>query len=147
MLKVTKGTWHYWFYKQGWFGDPPETTNLCCYVNRFLIGLAKWPVLVALSPIIAFFWLICYEIRGLPVLFWMLLGSITVFLGWGDVFWFRHSTTSAVFAHGALAVLVGSIFLIGYLSEADSAKLFRAWISAKHQKVCPLITFVEKDSQ
>ena len=102
-------------------------------------------MLVALSPLIGIFFLLHYEIKDLPVFVWLMVAGLVALLGYFDVQWFRHYTTSAVICHSVLAALLVIVCLTVFFSKSDTTKLARAWVSAKHSKVCPLVSFVEKD--
>lgn len=115
-MELSKSSWHYWLFSKSYtlFGFNPRTsTDLCQYMRRLFFFLA------------------------IPGAFlWLQIASL--YFHWYPTF----------LVEGLTLVMLTGIVLMGFFIEwyinGDSSfgdTLFGQWLSAKKQKVCPLITF------
>jgi hypothetical protein len=126
-MVVNKNSWHYKFWSWTYHNryDVPQETNLCNYCQRI-------------------FWL------GLMHLF---LGSMVLFLVLALLYaifvqgFYYHTGLSFIILGAIVAVIGGTL---GYAWWADSREyrepgLVGQWVSAKKQKICPLVEFEYKE--
>jgi len=131
-MEIRKNSWHFNLYtmsfSSGWGG---ETTNLCSYFWRVMSGMFKalfiiaflLTVLAGLGSIIYQFPLVSLPALGLAAVCILIMRYRARVRN--DVTSERYRTRSE-----------------GY--EKPEPGLIRSYLKAKKDKVCPLITFVEK---
>ena len=136
-MEIREGSWHYWLYEMSYSQHrmPAQNTNLCKYFWR-VVGGAIWTTFIA-------------AVIGI------VLGAIG--------FLFYKYTLFTVTAVAVAAAIVWVSVLCVYVSERldlrayrkrsqpgyqePEPSLLRAYLRAKKEKVCPLITVVKADEK
>lgn len=128
-MRVSKKAWHYRFYRfmsDGYFH--PKTTNLCKYFWRVMWGMLLASLALALATTI--------------------VTCISVAI-------YQHPLAALGFAIG-VAIALGVIIMVYYLycklddrryknrHKVKELGLVRAYLKAKKDKACPIITFEEE---
>jgi len=119
-MKIRTDSWHYRLYKLTHDGFPPDTTNLCSYFWRTVVG-----VLVAV-------------IMGAVILAVLaLIGMV-----------FTKFTLYSFAALGIILLLIALFIVRDRRPNRAPAEpgLVRLYLKAKKDRVCPLITFVEEEN-
>lgn len=125
MITIDTKSWHYKFWSWTYHDEErvPYQTNLCSYCQRiFWVGL-----------------------------FWFLMGAAVLAMASGLLFWIFYTgfylhTMRAFAVTGAIAVIVGATYL--YVKWKDRPRqpgLVSQWVTAKKNRVCPLIMFEDKE--
>jgi len=136
-MEVKEGSWHYWLYEASYSQHrrPAQNTNLCKYFWRVVGGAISTMFKAAVIGAV--------------------LGGI------GFVF-YKHTLIS-VSVVGTGVAIVGLVYLCCYVSErledrawrktlqpgyqAPEPGLLRAYLRARKEKVCPLITVVKAEEK
>ena len=134
-MKINENSWHYkfWAFTFENYGKVPKRTNLCFYSQRIFWSAALY--LIAGSMLLVAFSIVLWGI---------------FYLG----FW-KHTGISFAILGGLVAITTVSIGAVMYKErrarreishpgEKHEPNIFFQWLSAKKQKVCPLVEFEKK---
>lgn len=127
-MQINKSSWHYKFWKLTLIDSvPPTTTNLCRYVQRiFWCGL-----LILLTASLILF-----------------LSSYVVYAIFYLGFW-QHTLISFEVLGVFVAIVAAVLLFFKWRSSTSHQEpgLVGQWVRAKKERVCPLITFTDEQSQ
>jgi hypothetical protein len=126
---INKGSWHYkyysWLYKKyitsSFYDDVAETTNLCNYVQ-----IIFWFTLVQAL---------------------MVSSIIAILFGIGKLeyqCWSTHPIR-ALIVHSIIPASIGSMYLVCKFFTSDTTSIIAKYISAKKNKICPIVEFKDED--
>lgn len=173
-MNINKNSWHYAIYRATyivWNMSPPESTNLCQYVNRtflllpflFVGALFMWLSfgMVSLAVLLFGRYPTSYMFAGdriwtfepykglqvgkLSIYPWMVILPIAIVYGnimsLTHLYWGSHHFMNA----GSWSFLLGEAMAIVMALFVFSSSLGGEWVKAKKQKVCPLINFTDTE--
>ncbi len=126
-MKIRRNSWHYWFYTFCREGFTPQSTNLCRYFWRVVLGMGIVTFLCAFAALM-----------------------ITVV----GLLFYEH-TLGMFIAIGVIVAGVSMIPLYFYIQDKLAERrrapgyrkpgpgLLRLYLRAKKEKVCPIVTFAD----
>ena len=131
MIRISRSSWHYKLYSLGsdWH---VEQENLCRYCRVALAGLFKIVLIVGIMA----------TVIGLA-------GFCTYRLFIFECTMFSTYQVNTIIGHLVLVGLVSLLVLRRKISLSSTPKqvnLIGAWISAKKQKICPLVEIVDDNT-
>lgn len=148
-MKVSRGSWHYQLIQRT---DGKMHENLCPYVRSVAWAMAKAVVLLGMTGALTagmLFLAINVFITG-PLLIWQ-YGWAALNVGDGPaslaaVFWFFAAFIGTgigtiQLSRKAQAVTKRIVGRVPAPKEGSTVGVIRAWLKAKHDKVCPPIDF------
>lgn len=126
-MTIDRNSWHYklWYRTYWRNGETPNYyPNLCSYVQRiFWLGILYYIILALLALLVI-----------------SMLSYTILYMGL-----YQHTKITLMIMGGA-AALLGSIALFfhwrdAHCTQCRNPSIFKQWITAKKERVCPLIDF------
>lgn len=171
---IDKNSWHYQVYSFSYWNEwnKPKQTNLCQYVRRIVfmgpimgataLALAclmalTLVVMLVFGPILGYAppnwkkpWT-CFDgmVKYKSVIYpWhvILVVALIALEWWVYVDCGIHPLVVQGEILGIIAVLIGMIFGLFVYCDSDTGKIINAYVSAKKQKVCPVVEFNEEST-
>jgi hypothetical protein len=127
---INKNSWHYKFWRSTFGSDieKPDTTNLCSYCQRIFWHGLMW---FSLASLILYIVMYGYLYNGLY------LHTVKTLIG----------TLIVVAIFTVIILIVGRHDFFPKKYNDRPPSLFKQWLSAKKQRICPLIEFNSSDDQ
>ena len=161
-LEISENSWHYKM--NDWYSFQYNATNLCAYIRWSLVSIA----LTAFIAVVVFFiaWLLLispaimfnhfvfdWMVGGIPPEIALISLALDACIILGLVYGFgiepykeKHIHDGSVFTKGPLSVNIST----DIIPQDSFLRLLVAWMTAKHDKICPLIDYrspVNKDNE
>jgi hypothetical protein len=133
-MNIDINCWHYWFYKE-WVGPSKayhvtfndSNISLCSYFWCVVLGFFKW---------------ICFVILAIAT-----IGGLGWFIYLFGLITFHHPYAVSMVVGTSIAVcLIVLLTQRAVIHVSNSPSLLMQYVRAKKDRVCPLVTFVDKNN-